>query len=98
MTRYLEGCSADREHCRGRPARLFHPRVEDAYSPIFWLDLEMEAKATLADLDAFLREIWLECRGYPSTFDIEGTTYNVLPCSGGRPTMSVTLRTVPVEG
>jgi hypothetical protein len=86
MTRHLEGCSADHEPSRGRPARLLHLRVEDAYSsPLFWLDVEMKAKATLAELDAFLREIWLECCGHLSAFDIEGTTYNVLPYSGGPP-------------
>jgi hypothetical protein len=85
MTRHLKRCSANHEPSRGRPTRLFHVRVEDAYSPIFWLDLEMKAKATLAELDAFLREIWLECCVHLSAFDIEGTTYNVLPYSGGPP-------------
>ncbi len=85
MTRHLEGCPADHEHSRGRPARLLHLRAEDAYSPLFWLDVEMKAKATLAELDAFLREIWLECCGHLSAFDIEGATYNVLPYSGGPP-------------
>jgi hypothetical protein len=77
MTRHLKRCSVDHEPSRGKPTRLFHLRVEDAYSPIFWLDLEMEAGATLADLDVFLREIWLECCGHLSAFDIEGTTYLV---------------------
>src|SRR5215211_3839162 len=77
MTRHLKRCSADHEPSRGRPAHLFHLRVEDAYSSIFWLDLEMKTSSTLADLDAFLREIWLECCGHLSAFDIEGTTYAI---------------------
>ncbi len=97
MTRHLQGCSADYEHSRGRPARLFHLRVEDAYSPLFWLDVEMKAKATLAELDAFLREIWLECCGHLSAFDIEGTTYNVLPYSGGPPLGDPAERTMNVK-
>jgi hypothetical protein len=65
MTRHLKGCSAIHEPSQGKPAaRLFHPRVEDAYFPIFWLDLEMKAQATLAESDSFLREIWLEWCGY----------------------------------
>ena len=85
MTRHLKRCSADHEPSRGRPAHLFHLRVEDAYSSIFWLDLEIKASSTLADLDAFLREIWLECCGHLSAFDIEGTTYTV--SYGGRSLM-----------
>jgi hypothetical protein len=77
MTRHLKRCAADNEPSQGKPTRLFHLRVEDAYSPIFWLDLEMKANATLADLDAFLREIWLECCGHLSAFDIERVTYMV---------------------
>jgi hypothetical protein len=77
MTRHLKSCAADHEPSRGRPVPLFHLRVEDAYSPIFWLDLEMKATSTLADLDAFLREIWLECCGHLSAFDIEGVNYTV---------------------
>ena len=82
MTRHLKGCSADHDLSRGRAARLFHLRVEDAYSPFFWLDLEIKAGATLADLDDFLRGIWLECCGHLSSFDIEGVTYTV-PYYGG---------------
>src|SRR3712207_6046139 len=81
MTRHLKRCAADNEPSQGKPTHLFHLRVEDAYSPIFWLDLEMKTSATLVDLDACLREIWLECCGHLSAFDIEGSTYSVLPHS-----------------
>ncbi len=77
MTRHLKSCPAEHEFSRGKPARLFHLRAEDAYTPIFWLDLKMKTSATLADLDAFLRDIWLECCGHLSAFDVEGVTYTV---------------------
>ncbi len=32
-------------------------RIEDTYSAPYWLDIEVNANATLADLDAFLREV-----------------------------------------
>ena len=64
MTRHLKSCSADHDLPQGRLARLFHLRVEDAYYPISWIDLEIKAGATLADLDNFLRAIWLECCGH----------------------------------
>ncbi len=75
MTRHLKSCVADHDLPRGRPTRLFHLRVEDAYSPLFWLDLEIRARATLLDLDNFLRGIWLECCGHLSSFDIDGVSY-----------------------
>ena len=77
MTRHLKSCSAGHDLLRRRSARLFHLRVEDAYPPFFWLDLEMKAGATLTDLDDFLRGIWLECCGHLSSFDIEGVTSTV---------------------
>ena len=77
MTRHVKSCAAEHDLPRGRRAHLFHLRVEDAYSPVFWLDLEMKAVATLEDLDDFLRGIWLECCGHLSSFDIEGVTYTV---------------------
>ena len=79
MTRHLKSCPAAHDLPRGRAARLFHLRVEDAYSPIFWLDLEIKAGATLEDLDSFLRGIWLECCDHLSSFEIEGVTYTLLP-------------------
>ncbi len=77
MIRHLKACAANNEPSRGRPARLLHLRVEDAYSPLFWLDLEIKADATLDDLDDFLRGIWLECCGHLSSFDIGGVSYTV---------------------
>lgn len=75
MTRHLKTCPAEHDVARGRPARLFHLRVEDAYTPLFWMDLEMKAGATLEDLDDFLRGIWLECCGHLSAFHIGEDTY-----------------------
>ncbi len=49
---------------------LWHLRVQDAYSPDFWLDLEMRGSATLDKLDKYLRAIWLECCGHLSKFTV----------------------------
>lgn len=77
MTRHLKTCTANHDASRGRPARLLRLRVEDAYTPFFWMDLEMKASATLEDLDDFLRRTWLECCGHLSAFYIGGTDYMV---------------------
>lgn len=47
-------------------ATLF--KIEGMYNKDFWLFLDVADTATLALLDAFLREIWLECCGHMSAF------------------------------
>ena len=59
--------------------RLFHILVEGRYNPQYWMHLEMVASDTLADLDYFLRDIWLECCGHLSEFTIGGTSYSSEP-------------------
>ena len=53
MSRHLGSCLADHEPSRGKSARLFRMRIEDAYSPIFWMEVEMRATSTLEELDDF---------------------------------------------
>ena len=52
----------------GGAETLLHLRVQDEASGAFWLDLEMRGSATLKQLDAYLRAIWLECCGHLSRF------------------------------
>ena len=59
--------------------RLFHILVEGRYNPQYWMHLEMPASDALADLDDFLRVIWLECCGHLSEFTIGGTSYSSEP-------------------
>jgi hypothetical protein len=77
MTRHLGSCLAEHEPSRGKPTRLFRLRIEDAYSPVYWMDVEMESGAALEELDDFLRGSWLECCGHLSAFYIGGATYMV---------------------
>ena len=60
---------------QGRSERLFHLIVEGRYQSQYWMHLEVPAKATLADLDGFLRYTWLECCGHLSAFRIGATSY-----------------------
>src|SRR5256884_5139080 len=59
--------------------RFFHILVEGRYNPQYWMHLELSASDTLADLDDFLRVIWLECCGHLSEFTIGGTSYSSEP-------------------
>ena len=79
MRRHLESCRARKdlrpaEGGRGK-TRLLHLVVEGRYLPEYWIHLEVEAPAMLKDLDGFLRDIWLECCGHLSAFNIEGERY-----------------------
>ena len=69
LTRHLKSCpereeaiaAADKEQRKQPVQSLYHLQVQDAWSKDFWLHLEMNGRATLADLDNYLRAIWLEC-------------------------------------
>ena len=56
MSRHLQSCLAEHEPSRGEAARIFRLRIEDAYSPVYCMDVEMKARSTLEESDDFLRE------------------------------------------
>ncbi|MBS3176531.1 hypothetical protein J4457_04810 [Candidatus Woesearchaeota archaeon] len=43
----------------------------------FWVYFEIEANKTLKQLDQFLRDLWLECRGHLSAFTINKQRYSI---------------------
>lgn len=62
--------------------------------PRYWLHVEASVGSPLGDLDAFLRETWLECCGHLSEFEIEGKRYTAGPPEAGERGMEVTLEAV----
>ncbi len=75
MTRHLGSCRQKQVPQEGlKKTKLFHIVVEGRYLPQYWMHIEVPAKATLEDLDGFLRDTWLECCGHLSAFTIEGRT------------------------
>jgi hypothetical protein len=62
-----------------RGGQIFHLVIEGRYDPEYWLHVEVPGKATLQDLDEFLRRIWLECCGHLSAFTIDGVCYSSYP-------------------
>ena len=77
MTRHLEKHHAEQAAAKGKTAQRFHLLVESRHAPEYWLHLDVRANAPLADLDSFLRGIWLECCGHLSAFEIDGVRYDV---------------------
>lgn len=49
--------------------------VEGYGLPEYWLFLEVSPTATWADLDAYLRDTWVECCGHLSEFKYDGVSY-----------------------
>ncbi|MBK9094390.1 MAG: hypothetical protein IPM84_16825 [Anaerolineae bacterium] len=84
LARHLPTCArrleaqAEANKTQQRKQALYHLQVQDAYAGAFWLHLEMRGEATLKDLDHYLREIWLECCGHLSAFEISDVRYTQL--------------------
>ena len=84
MTRHLASCE-QRTAMQGetgsrqkaKKSKAFHLLVEGYRLPMYWMHLEIAAGTTLATLDRFLRDTWLECCGHLSVFRIGGFNYYV---------------------
>lgn len=83
MTSHLKACRKKTGSTGGpeTPAKrkAFHLVVEGRYLPEYWMHLEVPAEATLDTLDRFLRDIWLECCGHLSEFEVKGVRYSAEP-------------------
>ncbi len=84
MSRHLQSCEqrtamqGEREgRQQAKKIKAFHLVVEGYRLPMYWMHLEVAAGTTLATLDRFLRETWLECCGHLSAFTIGGVRYSV---------------------
>jgi hypothetical protein len=63
----------------GKEIGYFGLVISGKYAKAYWLITEFREDATLKDLDKFLRDIWLECCGHLSSFEIEGISYESNP-------------------
>ena len=77
MARHLASCRTDGSGTAKR--KVFLLKVEGRYSSKYWMYLEAASDARLEDLDRFLRNVWLECCGHLSAFEIDGETYISYP-------------------
>ena len=80
MTKHLRNCTQRlnkirQANARGRREKQYHLQMQDAYGLGYWLQLELRGRATLEDLDWYLRVIWLECCGRLSDFTIRDQRY-----------------------
>ena len=82
MTRHLQSCEqraaiqGEREsRQKAQKTTAFHLVVEGYRLPMYWMHLQVAVDTTLATLDRFLRDTWLECCGHLSVFRIGGLNY-----------------------
>ncbi len=81
MIKHLKTCQASfapstsKAATSTQPVRYYHLLVQGRYDSEYWLHLAARANATLTSLDSFLRNIWLECCGHLSQFEIQGSYY-----------------------
>lgn len=73
MTKHLASCLAktatqESTENRGKSHALLQLRVEGRHQPQYWIYVETRADSKLGDLDAYLRNLWLECCGHLSGF------------------------------
>lgn len=83
MLRHLASCKERRARIAAETGAkrcgCFELVIYGKYNKNYWLIIEMREDTTLKDLDSFLRDIWLECCGHLSAFDICGIRYEVFP-------------------
>ena len=82
MLRHLASCQKrkirlERESTKTR-CGYFQVVIYAKYDKDYWLIIEISENATLKDLDQFIRNIWVECCGHLSAFDIAGVRYEVM--------------------
>lgn len=84
MLRHLNSCKERKEAIdqeTGKPTGYFELLIASKYMKEYWLMIEIEDTAKLSDLDQFIRDIWVECCGHLSSFNIGGQLYDSMPSS-----------------
>lgn len=77
IIKHLSQCLANEEPHKASTSQKEKISLIKIFSgKYFWLYVEINGSASLDELDSFLREIWLECCGHMSQFNIDGEGYS----------------------
>lgn len=80
MLRHLRSCKMRKEVLEKETGRkncgYFVISIYGRYDKNYWLIIEVNENDTLSELDDFLRDIWVECCGHLSSFEIDGMIYD----------------------
>lgn len=106
MVKHIATCkerSEENGQTTTKKENYFELLIQAKYNSDYWLLIQMKETKTLKDLDQFIRDIWVECCGHLSCFDIYGECYESVPGddfwkeSSSRD-MKITLKKVLSEG
>lgn len=83
MLRHLASCKErkirlDEENGK-QDCGYFQIVISGKYTNVYWLIIEVSENTTLKELDKFIRDIWVECCGHLSAFDVNGARYEICP-------------------
>ena len=76
MVKHLQTCKrrVDLYEKATETEKYFELLLYGAYNKDYWLIIQIKENATLDDLDQFIRDIWVECCGHLSAFEINGVS------------------------
>lgn len=99
IIKHLASCKdrveAENELKTNKKTGYFELLITDKYQKEYWLVIEIEDTAKLQDLDWFIRDIWVECCGHLSSFNVGGRLYDSMPSKGnlwGPPSQSMVIQ------
>lgn len=81
IAKHLQTCKkrVDLYEKAEKTEKYFELLLYGAYNKDYWLIIKIKENATLDDLDRFIRDIWVECCGHLSVFEIDGVSYEREP-------------------
>ena len=81
IAKHLQTCKkrVDLYEKAEKTEKYFELLLYGAYNKDNWLIIQIKENATLDDLDRFIRDIWVECCGHLSVFEIDGVSYEREP-------------------
>lgn len=99
MLRHLNACTERKKALAAETGKrrcgYYELLLAGRYDRDYWLIIEIRETATLRDLDQFIRDIWVECCGHLSEFNICGERYEAFPDEGlfwDEPAMSMDVK------
>ena len=81
IAKHLQTCKKRVDLCEKaeKTEKYFELLLYVEYNKDYWLIIQIKENATLDDLDRFIRDIWVECCGHLSVFEIDGVSYEREP-------------------
>lgn len=79
MKKHIEKCNSRAEQCittdESKMESYYCIMVQGHYNSGYWLYLDVPINSTFKALDSFLRDVWLECCGHMSLFEVGGQNF-----------------------